>query len=166
MKSGRGAGRTDEDELRRREEAVQRREEQVQARTAELETTLEMLNRSNARLAQAMRETEAARRDLSTAIETVQEGFAMFDPEGVMVMCNSRFGMHMDDIRDTLAPGLRFADYIDSVARSRALSLPLSETPEIWRARRLARHDDRHAIFDLVLLNHPNAPNFFQVLNG
>ncbi|WPY94990.1 PAS-domain containing protein [Limimaricola variabilis] len=126
-------------------------EEQVQARTAELETTLEMLNRSNARLAQAMRETEAARRDLSTAIETVQEGFAMFDPEGVMVMCNSRFGMHMDDIRDTLAPGLRFADYIDSVARSRALSLPPGETPEIWRARRLARHDDRHAIFNISL---------------
>lgn len=126
-------------------------EEQVQARTAELETTLEMLNRSNARLAQAMRETEAARRDLSTAIETVQEGFAMFDPEGGMVMCNSRFGMHMDDIRDTLAPGLRFADYIDSVARSRALSLPPGETPEIWRARRLARHDDRHAIFNISL---------------
>lgn len=126
-------------------------EEQVQARTAELENALGMLNRSNARLAQAMRETEAARRDLSTAIETVQEGFAMFDPEGVMVMCNSRFGMHMDDLRDQLAPGLRFADYIDRVARSRALSLPPGETPEIWRARRLARHDDRHAIFNVSL---------------
>lgn len=126
-------------------------EEQVQARTAELEDALGMLNRSNARLAQAMRDTEAARRDLSTAIETVQEGFAMFDPDGVMVMCNSRFGMHMDDLRDQLVPGLRFVDYIDSVAGSRALSLPPGETPEIWRARRLARHDDRHAIFNVSL---------------
>ena len=37
VKIGRGAGRTDEDELRRREEAVQRREEQVQAREQALQ---------------------------------------------------------------------------------------------------------------------------------
>lgn len=126
-------------------------EEQVQARTVELENALEMLNRSNARLAQAMRETEAARRDLSTAIETVQEGFAMFDLSGAMVMCNSRFGMHMEDLRDTLRPGLRFDDYIAHVAGSRSLSLPPGETPQMWQARRLARHDDRHAIFNVSL---------------
>ncbi len=126
-------------------------EQQVQARTADLEAALEMLNRSNARLAQASRETETARRDLATAIETVQEGFAMFDPDGVMVMCNSRFGMHMEDIRDLLRPGLRFVDYIREVARSRALSLPPGETAESWMERRLSRHHDRHAIFNISL---------------
>ena len=39
-------------------------EEQVRTRTRDLEQTLELLNRSNARLSQAMQEAERARADL------------------------------------------------------------------------------------------------------
>ena len=83
-------------------------EEEVRVRTRELEHALDLLNESNARLALANAETEAARANLANAIETVQEGFALFDAQDVLVMCNTRFGKHMADIYHLLRPGLDF----------------------------------------------------------
>ena len=77
-------------------------EDEVRERTHDLGRALDLLNESNGRLAEATREAETARQNLSNAIETVQEGFALFDREDRLVMCNSRFGMHMLDIRDRL----------------------------------------------------------------
>ena len=105
------------------------------------------------RLAQANRETEAARSNLANAIETVQEGFALFNRDEELVMCNSRFGMHMPDIRGRLTPGLGFADYVELVSRSRHLSLPGTETPADWARRRMTRHADNHVIFN-VRMSH------------
>ncbi len=127
-------------------------EDQVRDRTRDLEHALDLLNDSNARLAGAMREAEAARANLSSAIETVQEGFALFDVEDRLVMCNSRFGMHLTDIHPELAPGLAFADYVDLVSRSTHLELPQGETPESWAMRRMQRHRDRHVIFNVRLI--------------
>jgi two-component system, sensor histidine kinase len=126
-------------------------EDQVHERTRDLERALDLLNQSNAQLAGAMREAEAARRNLSGAIETVQEGFALFDPSDVLVMCNSRFGLHMSDIRPHLRPGLDFAAYVAMVSRSRHLILPEGETPEGWAVARLRRHQDRHVIFNVQM---------------
>ncbi|MDE3238572.1 MAG: PAS-domain containing protein [Paracoccaceae bacterium] len=127
-------------------------EEQVRDRTRDLERTLDLLNDSNARLERATRAAEAARQNLANAIETVQEGFALFDADDVLVMCNSRFGMHMLDIREGLKPGLTFHDYIDRVSRSRFLELPEGVTPEDWAARRRARHAERHVIFNVRMI--------------
>lgn len=127
-------------------------EDQVRARTRDLERTLDLLNQSNARLAEANRATEAARRNLADAIETVQEGFALFDAADVLVMCNSRFGMFMLDVRPHLKPGLRFADYVGLVSRSGFLELPPNETAEGWAIARRRRHQDRHVIFNVHLV--------------
>ena len=127
-------------------------EDQVRERTRDLERALDLLNDSNARLAEANRATEAARQNLANAIETIQEGFALFDADDVLVMCNSRFGMHMLDVRDHLKPGLRFGDYVDRVARSRFLELPAGESPEDWAVARRRRHQDRHVIFNVRMV--------------
>ncbi len=127
-------------------------EEEVGARTRDLERALDLLNESNARLAVANRETEAARSDLANAIETIQEGFALFNPDEKLVMCNSRFGMHMPDIRDALKPGLSFTEYVTRVSASQFLSLPDSERPEDWLKRRLTRHKDDHVIFNVRMI--------------
>ncbi|HSF64952.1 MAG TPA: PAS-domain containing protein [Paracoccaceae bacterium] len=126
-------------------------EDQVRERTRDLERALDLLNLSNARLAEANRATEAARRNLANAIETVQEGFALFDAQDVMVLCNSRFGMQLGDIHPALRPGLRFDDYVGRVSRSRDLALPAGETPEVWAARRMAAHRETHAMFNVRL---------------
>lgn len=127
-------------------------EDQVRERTADLQRTLELLNLSNERLAEATRAAEEARQNLANAIETVQEGFALFDADDVLVLCNSRFGMHMLDIQEHLKPGLSFGGYIDRVSRSRYLALPEAETPEDWAVRRKRRHYDRHSIFNVRLI--------------
>ncbi len=127
-------------------------EDQVRERTHDLERALDLLNDSNARLADANRATEAARQNLANAIETIQEGFALFDAQDVLVMCNSRFGMHMLDLRDHLKPGLTFGDYVDRVSRSRFLEFPGGETPEDWAIARRRRHQDRHVIFNVRMV--------------
>lgn len=127
-------------------------EDQVRERTRDLERALDLLNDSNARLAEANRATEAARQNLANAIETIQEGFALFDAGDVLVMCNSRFGMHMLDLRDHLKPGLTFGAYVDLVSRSRFLELPAGESPEDWAVARRRRHQDRHVIFNVRMV--------------
>ena len=127
-------------------------EDQVRERTGDLEHALGLLNESNARLAAANRAAEAARQNLANAIETIQEGFALFDADDVLVLCNSRFGMHMSDIRALLRPGLAFDDYVAAVSRSACLELPPDETPEGWAVRRRRRHQDRHVIFNVRMV--------------
>ncbi len=124
-------------------------EDQVRDRTRDLEHALDLLNESNARLAEANRATEAARQNLASAIETIQEGFALFDAEDILVLSNSRFGMHMEDLRPALTPGLSFGAYVDLASHSRFLALPAGETPEAWAIRRKRRHQDRHVMFNV-----------------
>lgn len=121
-------------------------EEQVRERTRDLERVLDLLNASNARLADANRETEAARQNLAAAIETVQEGFALFDARDVLVMCNSRFNALLPDIRDKLKPGLSFADYLTIASASRHLGMPKGMSRADWVQMRGKRHELHHFI--------------------
>lgn len=125
-------------------------EDQVRERTQDLGRALDLLNDSNARLAEATREAETARQNLSNAIETVQEGFALFDREDQLVMCNSRFAMHMPDVHAQLHPGLGFPDYVAMVSRSPHLALE-GEDGADWAQGRMRRHKDQHVIFNVRL---------------
>lgn len=123
-------------------------EDQVRERTRDLERALDLLNLSNARLGEANRATEAARRNLANAIETVQEGFALFDSTDRLVLCNSRFGMFLRDLYPVLHPGLSFADYVTRVSQSPHLTLPKGDSASQWAARRMRQHHERHVMFN------------------
>ncbi|WP_170429890.1 hybrid sensor histidine kinase/response regulator [Ruegeria arenilitoris] len=129
-------------------------EEEVRSRTKELEHALDLLNVSNAKLAEANAETEAARANLANAIETLKEGFALFDPSDALVMCNSRFSKQMRDIYHLLKPGLNFENYVHLIAHSPYLSLPDGETPQGWEAYRLAQHKNSHAAFSVRIADN------------
>ncbi|MFC3169052.1 PAS-domain containing protein [Paracoccus fontiphilus] len=126
-------------------------EDQVRRRTEELERALRLLNESNARLSAANAEIEAARRDLASAIEAVQEGFALFGVDDVLLLFNGRFCWQMPDVRAQLRPGMAFADYIRVVSLSPTLQLPADTTPESWARSRMQRHRRDHVIFNLAL---------------
>lgn len=126
-------------------------EDQVRRRTGELEHALRLLNESNARLSAANAEIEGARRDLASAIEAVQEGFALFGVDDVLLLFNGRFCWQMPDVRAQLRPGMRFADYVAIVSRSSRLQLPAGQGPEDWAAMRLQRHRRDHVIFNMAL---------------
>ncbi|MFY0618292.1 PAS-domain containing protein [Shimia sp.] len=123
-------------------------EEEVRARTRELEHALDLLNTSNASLAQANAGAEAARANLANAIETVQEGFALFDAEEKLVMCNSRFGKHMRDVHHLFKSGLAFSDYVRIVSQSPYLDLPDGMTAADWAEQRMIRHTEQHVVFN------------------
>ncbi|OYR12441.1 hybrid sensor histidine kinase/response regulator [Brucella grignonensis] len=118
-------------------------EERVRQRTHDLEATLKLLNEANSA-------TERARRDLSQALEAIEEGFALFDPTEVLVLCNSRFCRDLADIREKLVPGITFAEYIETASRSAFLALPRGATPKSWAAERMRLHWTRH-VFNVGL---------------
>jgi signal transduction histidine kinase/CheY-like chemotaxis protein len=124
-------------------------EDQVRARTRDLEQTLDLLNDSNARLSRAMTEAERARSDLYNALESVREGFALFDSGDTLVMCNSRFCLSLPDVTPHLRPGLRFIEYIRLVARSPHLALPEGQRRHDWMRERLSNHHLPSANFNV-----------------
>ena len=126
-------------------------ETQVRERTIELERTLDLLQESNARLETANAETEAARTNLAEAIETVNDGFALFDPDEKLVLFNSRFCRDMHDVMSNLREGLSFGDYVDMVAHSKALALPADQTRAQWSAERMALHSESHVVFNVAV---------------
>ncbi|SMX28449.1 Virulence sensor protein BvgS precursor [Pelagimonas phthalicica] len=128
-------------------------EKRVRERTNELERTLDLLHQSNSQLAQANEETEAARRNLADAIETVSEGFALFDPLDNLVMCNSRFCRDFKDITEALHPGLPFGTYVQEISHSKYLALPEGMTSDKWAEQRLKSHRDRHVMFNVRLVH-------------
>ncbi|KAE9628334.1 hybrid sensor histidine kinase/response regulator [Parasedimentitalea maritima] len=123
-------------------------EEEVRSRTLDLEQALDQLNLTHNELASANAATERARADLSNAIETVREGFALFNARDELVMCNSRFGKWMRDVHPKLLPGLSFKTYVKLVSRSSSLALPKGISPVTWAKRRMLHHRDKHAVFN------------------
>ncbi len=126
-------------------------EAQVRQRTIDLERTLELLHEANTRLGIANAAAEKARSNLAEAVESVHEGFALFDGSDNLVMSNSRFCRDLADIAPRIEPGLKFADYVQLISRSAFLDLPEGETPAMWRAGRMMRHGDDSSIFNVRL---------------
>ena len=127
-------------------------EEEVRQRTMDLEHTLDLLAVSNARLAEANRDLGTTRRNLTNAIETIQEGFALFDKDDVLVMFNSRFASFFPDIRVQLREGLSFTDYVEMVSQSAYLDLTDKDNSEAWAHRRKSRHRNRHVVFNMHVM--------------
>ena len=130
-------------------------EEEVRRRTLDLEKALDLLNTSNAQLALAHEETATAQKNLTNAIETIQEGFGFFDPQDRLVMCNSRFARYLPDVHSAIHPDLTLAEYVNLVSQSAYLELPQGTSPDDWARDRLSRHHKEHVFFNVRLVgNH------------
>lgn len=126
-------------------------EVQVRERTIDLERTLDLLQESNAQLETANRKTATAQANLSEAIETIDEGFALFDIHDRLVLTNSRFCRDLGDVRDRLSEGMPFEDYVTVISQSRYLYLPDDMTPAAWARTRYGRHGEDHVVFNVSL---------------
>ncbi|MGI9419160.1 MAG: PAS-domain containing protein [Geminicoccaceae bacterium] len=56
-------------------------------------------------------ELREAREILEDAIEALSEGFALFDAEGRLVRCNSKYREYNPAIRDDIEPGLKWSEF-------------------------------------------------------
>jgi signal transduction histidine kinase/HAMP domain-containing protein len=89
---------------------------------------------------QGLREIAQARQRLIDAIESISEGFALYDRDDRLVLCNSRYrDLLYPGMADVMAPGTPFETIIRRAAE-RGLVDEAKARVEEWVAERLARH--------------------------
>src|SRR5207237_2729110 len=101
--------------------------------------TLGLFRDSIAERARLEVEAERERRTLQTAIETISEGFALFDPADRLVVANSRYRSMYPGIEDVIVPGRSFEDMLATLVERGVADLE-GMSPEAWVARRIAQH--------------------------
>jgi signal transduction histidine kinase/DNA-binding response OmpR family regulator/HAMP domain-containing protein len=87
-----------------------------------------------------LREIREARRRLTDAIESISEGFSLYDAEHRLVLCNSRYrDLLYPDLKDTITPGTSFETIVRRAAE-RGLIRDAEGRIDAWVAERVARH--------------------------
>ena len=102
--------------------------------------TLELFRDSILERMKLSAQSEAQRRMIETAIETISDGFALFDPDDRLVLCNSRFRQLYPILDDVAQPGIPFSSIV-KFGVERGVIDTQGQTPETWIAERLRRHN-------------------------
>jgi len=82
---------------------------------------------------------EAQRRMIETAIETISDGFVLFDADDRLVLCNNRFHELYPTIADVTKPGTPFSTIVKT-ALDRGVMDSRGQPRDVWMAERLRRH--------------------------
>jgi PAS domain S-box-containing protein len=96
---------------------------------------------------------EQARTRLTEAIEAVSEGFALFDAQDRLVLCNSRFREFYAEVADLILPGTPFEQMLQATV-GRDIISGTQHRGEEWIRERLQRH------------RHPAASHEYQLNDG
>jgi PAS domain S-box-containing protein len=100
--------------------------------------------------------TEASERatllqtQLTEAIDSISEGFALFDPADRLVLCNDRFRRTFPRVADRIVPGMRFEDFVRLSLDAGEIDIPGSER-DAWLENRLRIRAEPLASFDLKM---------------
>ncbi|MFW2852662.1 NahK/ErcS family hybrid sensor histidine kinase/response regulator [Sphingomonas sp. TX0543] len=113
-------------------------ETKVRERTSELERALDELARTNAALATAKDAADGAQLRLRDAIESVREGFAIFDASDRLVLCNQAYLGIWPKIAPHIVPGITFAEIAALVGKDGG-TLGAIVAPERWVSERMAQ---------------------------
>ncbi|MEO8242438.1 MAG: response regulator [bacterium] len=97
-----------------------------------------------ARQLAAEKSLQKSQTQLTEAIEAVSEGFALFDADDRLVICNSRFREMYHALDLTIAPGISFSQLAGALAASRLIAAG----DDTWLSARLARHRAPEKPFD------------------
>ncbi|RME18567.1 MAG: response regulator [Alphaproteobacteria bacterium] len=111
--------------------------EQVVEKREEVEEIRGENTRVKADLEKAAAEIVIAKQRLWNSLETVSDGFAIFDPEGRLVIANSAFLRPFDGL-ELIAPGVAYAEIVD-LALAEGVVDTEGLAPSEWRAAMLAR---------------------------
>jgi two-component system, sensor histidine kinase len=114
-------------------------EAMVRGRTGELEVAMGKLASINAQIEAAHADADAARARLRDAIESLSDGFALFDAEDRLVMSNTAFVKMWPEFADIIDEQPQFAEMIERLNR-RSGTIGSMIAPERWKQERLARH--------------------------
>jgi len=125
-------------------------DEKVRERTHQLEQVLGSLEKVNLELKRTKSEAETSRIRLEEAVESVSEGFALYDREDRLILCNNKFwdfwGNHQNDV----PYGTRFEDMARKLVRQYLVPDDV-ESPIDWLKERLNRHRNPKESFVIQL---------------
>ena len=114
-------------------------ETKVRERTIELEQTLRELERSNRDLARAKEMAETVQARLAEAIESVNEGFALFDGDDRLVMCNGKYLAFWPAFEDRIRPGIAFDEIARLAVETRSVQ-DVRDGGQGWFDQRMVQH--------------------------
>ncbi len=104
------------------------------------------------RLEQAERAAVAARQQLVTAVETLPDGFVLYDAQDRLVIANAPYKTIYAESAPAMVPGTTFADILRyGLAHGQYLEALGRE--EDWLAERLAKHENPGAVIEQRLAN-------------
>src|SRR5262249_17395263 len=86
-----------------------------------------------------LREVAAAQQRLIDAIESSSEGFALFDSDDRLVLCNDHFSDFYSGLGDVIVPGTPFTTIV-SAAANRYVLHDDNVATEQWLEKRIALH--------------------------
>ena len=118
-------------------------EAQIRARTLALERTLADLEQSYHHAARAQEQAETARLRLLASIESISEGFALFDADDRLVLFNQRYLTFWPGMADRIHTDMLFAEIVHLAIQHKCV-LDAYRDPEGWIDRRLQQHADSH----------------------
>lgn len=82
---------------------------------------------------------KTAERQLATAINSISEGFALFDAEDRLVLCNDRYSQMYGALGTALRPGVTFTELLERAA-AQGMFIQRGEALRGWVRRRLEEH--------------------------
>ena len=106
-----------------------------------------------AALRQSEAEVRRARQQLIDGIEALTDGFALYDADDRLAVCNSRYRERFALDPEMMRPGARFEDILR--ARIQAGRIPEAVgREEEWIGERMARHRDPRGVFEHFMDSH------------
>jgi signal transduction histidine kinase/CheY-like chemotaxis protein/HAMP domain-containing protein len=102
--------------------------------------TLALFRDSLIERARLATEREHQRRTLEAAIETIADGFILYDRDDRLVLCNTRFRGMFPELADLLVEGRPFPEFIRGAVRRSPIDLGGRSKTE-WLEDRLRRHE-------------------------
>ena len=102
--------------------------------------TLALFRDSLIERARLSTEREHQRRTLEAAIETIADGFILYDRDDRLVLCNTRFRGMFPGLADLLVEGRPFPEFIHAAVRRAPIDLGGRSEAE-WLEDRLRRHE-------------------------
>ena len=106
---------------------------------ADLETAREHLRAQAERMGQLAADNRRAHAALNDAIESIGDGFVLFDADDRLVMCNARYRAFFPGVADLIAPGMSFDTFIQAAYDRRQLTACVAVADEITERKRRRR---------------------------
>lgn len=121
-------------------------DDKVRGRTGELETAMKRLEETNEELNTANAEAHTARLRLVEAVESVSEGFALFDESDSLVLCNSKFREYWGLNEGDVPYGSSFQVLSQGLIDNCRVPLALQDRQQ-WLEDRFQRHKNPDGAF-------------------